>query len=110
VRERWTTLLLLGVGITLINPATITYWLSVGGAFVAANLVERSLAGAFGAMLAIWVGSALWFTILAVIVGVTRARIEQLPWLFRAVGIVSGLILLAFAIAFAIRGVDQLVT
>jgi len=109
VRERWTTLLLLGVGITLINPATITYWLSVGGAFVAANLVERSLAGAFGAMLAIWVGSALWFTILAVIVGVTRARIEQLPWLFRAVGIVSGLILLAFAIAFAIRGVDQLV-
>ena len=110
VRERWTTLLLLGIGITLINPATITYWLSVGGAFVAANLIERSLAGAIGAMLAIWAGSAFWFSVLAGIVGVARARIEQLPWLFRSVGLVSGLILLGFAIAFAIGGVDQLVS
>lgn len=108
VRERWTALVLLGVGVTLINPATITYWLSVGGAFVAANLVERSLAGATGAMLAIWAGSALWFSILAIIVGVARARIEQLPWLFRAVGFVSGLILLAFAVAFALSGFDRL--
>ena len=110
VREHWTTLVLLGIGITLVNPATITYWLSVGGAFVAANLVERSLASALGAMLAIWAGSALWFSILAVIVGVARSRIEQLPWLFRAVGLVSGLILLGFALAFAVRGVTQLVS
>lgn len=108
VRESWTSLLLLGVGVTLVNPATITYWLSVGGAFVAANLVERSLMGALGAMLAIWAGSALWFSILAGIVGVARARIEQLPWLFRAVGILSGLILLAFALTFAIRGLERL--
>jgi len=108
VRERWTTLLLLGIGITLVNPATVTYWLSVGGAFVAANLVERSLLGAFGAMLAIWAGSALWFSILAGIVGFARSRIEQLPWLFRAVGPVSGLILLAFALAFAVRGLERL--
>lgn len=106
-RERWTSLLLLGVGVTLINPATITYWLSVGGAFVAANLVERSLAGAIGAMLAIWLGSAFWFSILAGIVGVARARIERLPWLFRVVGFVSGLILLGFAFAFAVRGVRR---
>jgi len=106
-RDRWTTLLLLGIGITLVNPATITYWLSVGGAFVAANLVERSFAGASGAMLAIWAGSALWFSILAIIVGVARARIERLPWLFRAVGLISGLILLGFAIAFAIRGAER---
>ncbi len=58
---------------------------------------------------AIWAGSALWFSILAGIVGIARARIEQLPWLFRAVGFVSGLILLGFAIAFAVGGVDQLV-
>ena len=108
VRERWTTLLMLGIGITLINPATITYWLSVGGAFVAANLVERSFTGAAGAMLAIWAGSALWFSILAGIVGVARSRIERLPWLFRAVGLVSGLILLGFAITFAIRGIERL--
>jgi putative LysE/RhtB family amino acid efflux pump len=108
-RERWTSLLLLGVGITLVNPATITYWLSVGGAFVAANLVERSVPEASGAMLAIWAGSAFWFTILAIIVGVARARIERLPWLFRAVGLASGLILLGFALAFAVRGIDQLV-
>lgn len=108
-RESWMSLLLLGMGVTLVNPATITYWLSVGGAFVAANLVERSFAGAVGAMLAIWAGSALWFTILAIIVGVARARIEQLPWLFRAVGFVSGLILLAFAIGFAYYAIEQLV-
>ena len=108
-RERWTTLLLLGIGITLVNPATITYWLSVGGAFVAANLVDRSFAGASGAMLAIWAGSALWFSVLAAIVGIARARIERLPWLFRAVGLVSGLILLGFAIAFAIRGAERIV-
>lgn len=108
-REHPTTLLLLGIGITLINPATITYWLSVGGAFVAANLVERSLMGAVGAMIAIWAGSALWFSILAGIVGAARHRIERLPWLFRAVGLVSGLILMAFAIAFAVRGIDRLI-
>jgi threonine/homoserine/homoserine lactone efflux protein len=101
---------MLGVGITLINPATITYWLSVGGAFVAANLIERSLMAAIGAMLAIWAGSAFWFSILASIVGVARARIEQLPWLFRAVGIVSGLILFGFAVTFAVRGADRLVS
>jgi putative LysE/RhtB family amino acid efflux pump len=108
-RERWTTLLLLGVGITLVNPATITYWLSVGGAFVAANLVERSVVEATGAMLAIWIGSAFWFSVLAIIVGVARARIERLPWLFRAVGLASGLILLAFALTFAVRGAERLV-
>ncbi len=108
-RESWTALMLLGMGITLINPATITYWLSVGGAFVAANLVDRSLPGAAGAMLAIWAGSALWFSILAGIVGAARHRIERLPWLFRGVGLASGLILMAFAIAFAVRGVDRLV-
>jgi len=108
-REHWTSLLLLGIGVTLVNPATITYWLSVGGAFVATNLVERSFAGPAGAMLAIWAGSALWFTILAIIVGVARARIEQLPWLFRAVGLVSGLILLGFALAFAFGALDRLI-
>jgi putative LysE/RhtB family amino acid efflux pump len=108
VREPWTALLALGVGVTLINPATITYWVSVGGAFVASSLSERSMAGAAGMMLAVWAGSAFWFTILAGIVGVARARIEQLPWLFRTVGLVSGAILLAFAIAFAIRGLQRL--
>jgi putative LysE/RhtB family amino acid efflux pump len=108
MREPWTALLALGVGVTLINPATITYWVSVGGAFVASSLSERSVAGAAGMMLAVWAGSAFWFTILAGIVGVARARIEQLPWLFRSVGCVSGAILLAFAIAFAVRGIERL--
>ncbi|HEX5163758.1 MAG TPA: LysE family transporter [Thermomicrobiales bacterium] len=107
VREPWTALLALGVGVTLINPATITYWVSVGGAFVASSLSGRSVAGAGGMMLAVWAGSAFWFTVLAGIVGVARARIEQLPWLFRAVGCISGFILLAFAIAFAIRGIER---
>jgi threonine/homoserine/homoserine lactone efflux protein len=106
--DTWYAMLLLGITITLVNPATISYWLSVGGAFVAANLVDRALPVSVATMLAIFLGSAFWFSILAVIVGVARARIERLPWLFRAVGLGSGLILLAFAIAFAARLVAEI--
>lgn len=100
----WRAMLLLGITVTVVNPATITSWLSVGGAFVAGDLVERSFPEALGAMLAIFVGSAAWFTILATLVGVMRSSIGRLPWLFRAVGIASGLMLLGFALLFGWRG------
>ena len=100
--------LLSGMAVTLINPATITYWLSVGGAFVAANLVDRSLPVASLAIVMIFVGSATWFTILAGIVGVARAQVTRLPWLFRGVGILSGGILLLFAITFGWRAIERL--
>ncbi len=97
----WWTPLLLGITITVVNPATITSWLSIGGAFVAAHLIGVPPLPTAGALLGILLGSAAWFTILAGIVAVARAYLDRLPWLFRAITAGSGLILLGFALAFA---------
>jgi threonine/homoserine/homoserine lactone efflux protein len=107
-RGGWSGALLLGVGVTVVNPATITSWLSIGGAFVASDLVGRSRTEALGAMIAIMAGSAIWFSILAGIVGVARASIGRLPWLFRLVALLSGTVLLAFALLFAWRAVTDI--
>ena len=97
----WWSPLLLGISITLVNPATITSWLALGGAFVAAHLVGLPPLPTAGVLLGILLGSAGWFTILAGIVAVARAYLDRLPWLFRAVTAGSGLILLGFALSFA---------
>jgi threonine/homoserine/homoserine lactone efflux protein len=106
--SNWRAMLLLGVSVTMVNPATITSWLSIGGAFVARHLTDLSVAESFGAMLAVMAGSAFWFAVLAAIVGLARASIGRLPWLFRAVGFVSGIALLAFAAVFAWAAIDYL--
>lgn len=59
-------------------------------------------------MLAIMAGSALWFGILALMVGAARRYADRWPWVFRGVGLASGLALLAFAISFAWQGIDLL--
>jgi threonine/homoserine/homoserine lactone efflux protein len=104
----WWSPLLLGITITIVNPATITSWLALGGAFVAAHLVGLPPLPAAGALLGILIGSAGWFTILAGIVAVARAYLDRLPWLFRAVTAGSGLILLGFAATFAWQDVQLL--
>jgi threonine/homoserine/homoserine lactone efflux protein len=105
----WRAMLLLGISVTMVNPATITSWLSIGGAFVAKHLTDLSVAESLGAMLAVMAGSAFWFSILASIVGLARASIGRLPWLFRAVGFASGVALLAFAAVFAWGAADYLI-
>ncbi|MBI3962186.1 MAG: LysE family transporter, partial [Deinococcus sp.] len=102
----WRAPLLLGISVTVVNPATITSWLSIGGAFIAAHLLTLSPLQAVGVMLGILVGSAAWFSILALLVGVARASLGRLPWLFRAAGLLSGLALLGFALAFAWKGIQ----
>jgi threonine/homoserine/homoserine lactone efflux protein len=104
----WWSPLLLGISITIVNPATITSWLALGGAFVAAHLVGLPPLPTAGALLGILIGSAGWFTILAGIVAVARAYLDRLPWLFRAVTAGSGLILLGFALSFAWADVQLL--
>lgn len=106
-QNTWRSALLLGITVTVVNPATITSWLSVGGAYVANDLATRPFPEAFGGMLAVMVGSAAWFSVLAAIVGVARSSIGRFPWLFRAVGIVSGCILLAFAVVFGWKGLAE---
>jgi threonine/homoserine/homoserine lactone efflux protein len=76
---------------------------------IAYGAIRDALAGRGVPIVSSAGGEVPMFTILAVIVGVARARIEQLPWLFRTVGLLSGLILLGFAVSFAIRGIDRIV-
>lgn len=97
----WHRALRLGLTVTVVNPATITSWLTVGGSFISQNLVGRGTAESLLLMSGIWVGTAAWFTVLAGIVGVARAAVGRIPWLFRAVGGLSGLVLGAFAVRFA---------
>jgi threonine/homoserine/homoserine lactone efflux protein len=104
----WHAMLLLGISVTMVNPATITSWLSIGGAFVAKHLTDLSAAESLGAMVAVLAGSAFWFSVLALIVGIARASIARLPWLFRAVGFVSGVALLGFAAVFAWGTIDYM--
>lgn len=102
--QGWRAPLLLGLGLTVVNPATITAWLSVGGAFVTDHLIGLPLLPALGVLLGILVGSAAWFTLLALLVGAARAGLGRLPWLLRAAGLLSGLVLLGFAVTFGLRG------
>jgi threonine/homoserine/homoserine lactone efflux protein len=104
--ETWRSALLLGITVTIVNPATITSWLSIGGAFTATYLDELSVVEAFGAMLAVFIGSVVWWVILAGVVGVARASIGRLPWLFRGVAFGSGLMLVAFAMFFGWGAID----
>lgn len=97
----WHRALRLGLAVTVVNPATITAWLTVGGSFISQNLSGRGTLESVVLMSGIWVGTASWFAILAVIVGVARAAVGRIPWLFRAVGGLSGLVLAGFALRFA---------
>lgn len=97
----WHRALRLGLAVTVVNPATITSWLSLGGSFISANLVGRAAGESILLMSGIWFGTAVWFTLLAGIIGLARAMVGRSPWLFRAVGAVSGLVLAGFAVRFA---------
>lgn len=97
----WRGPLWLGIAITVVNPSTITAWLSIGGAFIAANLRGLPLLQSLAIMAGVMVGSAAWFSILAAIVGLARASLARLPWLFRAVEAGSGGVLITFAVVFA---------
>ena len=99
----WRPALVLGLSITVVNPATITSWLTMGGAFVAANLHSVAVPVAIVILLGIGAGSAAWFTILAALVWTARAAASRLPVILDLVGALSALILLSFALSFAFK-------
>lgn len=105
----WRAPLLSGVTVTVVNPSTITSWLSVGGAFITAHLLDVPAGPAVGVMVGIMVGSAAWFTILACLVGLARGSSRGRPWVSRAVSLGTGLGLLGFAGTFAWRAISSLV-
>jgi threonine/homoserine/homoserine lactone efflux protein len=81
------------LGLTLTNPPTI---LAFAAIFAGLGLASTSDYGAAALIVAaVFLGSALWWVILAL--GANRLRRHLGPRLFRAINIVSGVSILGFA-------------
>jgi threonine/homoserine/homoserine lactone efflux protein len=81
------------LGLTLTNPPTI---LAFAAIFAGLGLASTSdYAAAALVVAAVFIGSALWWLVLAL--GASRLRRFMGPRLFRAINIVSGVSILAFA-------------
>jgi threonine/homoserine/homoserine lactone efflux protein len=91
---------LTGVAMTALNPITVGFWVAVGSAVFSARTDFSPTAGALFA-LAVFVGSALWFTTLATLVHAGRRFVNDL--LFRVLTCVAGLILLFFGLSLFYR-------
>lgn len=80
------------LGLTLANPPTILAFVAI---FAGLGLVSSSYAAAALITLGVFLGSASWWLILAVGAGSLRGRLGAR--LMRAINLVSGLSILAFA-------------
>lgn len=80
------------LGLTLANPPTI---LAFAAIFAGLGLVANDYATAATVVVGVFLGSASWWILLAAGAGWLRGRIG--PALFRAINVVSGLSILAFA-------------
>lgn len=87
---------LVGFGIGIANPITVLWFLTVGGALIAAHGGGRSgpLAVAFGASFV--VGVLCWDTVVAGLAGYGRRWLGQRA--LRTINLVAGVIFLGFAI------------
>jgi L-lysine exporter family protein LysE/ArgO len=91
---------LTGVAMTALNPLTVGFWVAVGSAVFSARADFSPTAGALFT-LAVFVGSALWFTVLATLVHAARRFVNDS--LFRLLTCVAGLILLFFGLSLFYR-------
>jgi threonine/homoserine/homoserine lactone efflux protein len=98
--------LLLGFALGTVNPVAIATWMSFGVAFIAANLLRLPTIKALGVIVSISIGSALWFIMLAGLIGLARVSLTRLPTLLRAIALLSGMSLLGFALTFVWRGLQ----
>ena len=81
------------LGLTLSNPPTILAFVAIfAGLGLGAN---ASYGAASWIVLGVFLGSALWWLILAAVAGTLRGRLS--PRILRAINIVSGLTILGFA-------------
>jgi threonine/homoserine/homoserine lactone efflux protein len=80
------------LGLTLANPPTILAFVAI---FAGLGLVASDYASASLAVLGVFLGSASWWLLLAAGAGRLRAHVG--PRLFRAINVVSGCTILAFA-------------
>jgi len=91
---------LTGVAMTALNPITIAFWVAVGSAVFSARTDFSPTLGALFA-LAVFAGSAFWFTILATLVHAGRRFVNDV--LFRLLTCAAGLILLFFGVSLFYR-------
>lgn len=90
------------LGLTLTNPMTI---LSFAALFAGLGIAPGDVAGAASLTLAVFLGSALWWVVLTMLVGAFRSKVTKV-WLGR-INVVSGVVIGLFAlvaIGTAIRG------
>lgn len=81
------------LGLTLTNPMTI---LSFAALFVGLGVTGGDAAGAASLTAGVFAGSAAWWVVLVAVVGALRSRVT--PRGLRAVNLVSGLLIGAFAV------------
>jgi L-lysine exporter family protein LysE/ArgO len=74
----------IGIGLTLPNPAALAAWVAVAGVVVPGASVAVGIAGAVG----VAIGSAAWFALLARVAGTETMRGRVARWLPRVVAVV----------------------
>lgn len=92
-----------GMGITAANPVTIAYWLSVGSAFGAAHLAGLAPVATAAALLTVGMGTAAWFSLLALLMAVARPWVVGRGAFLRGVNAVSGACLAWFAASLLLK-------
>ncbi len=98
-----------GFSMTLLNPSTVAAWLAISsGILASASLGSGGIPEGIGGSLAVasvFAGSATWFVILAVIIGVLRKRAGEVH--LRTVGLATGALLLGLGLLLLVRGVAE---
>lgn len=97
-----------GLLIALLNPMGIVFWASIGGGLVASAVAQTDTTGTFAIVLGVILGLGLWVTGLSLLVhGGQRFVSDRL---FRWVNLISGVVLIGFALSFAVRAVQEVAT
>jgi L-lysine exporter family protein LysE/ArgO len=84
-----------GVGVTLLNPLTITGWIFQGGSFFARHPETRTASGGLWALLAIQLGLMAYVVIVSALLATGRRWVK--PTGIRSLSLVAGVMLLMFA-------------
>lgn len=95
-----------GFLMALFNPMGIVFWASIGGGLVASSIEQTDTLGTVAIVIGVMLGIGLWITTLSLLVlGGRRFVTDRV---FRGVNLVSGLLLIGFAVSFAVQAVREI--
>lgn len=92
---------LTGLLMALFNPLGLAFWLTIGGALVAAGVEQTDLFGTTALVIGVIIGLGLWVTSLSVLVKGGRRFVSGR--VFRYVNIISSVLMFVFAVGFALQ-------